>query len=293
MREVVLGRSVQGLPVKDIVVGERQRPVRPEAAEALAATIAEEGLHQPILVRRIKHRGGELRLVAGAHRLAAHVLLGREEIDAIVVDSNDDQARAMEIDENLQRRALEPLDLALALEERKRLHERMHPESRNGGDRRSAAAIEKRSGTEASDQNDRMTFWSFARVAAESLGQSQRTVERAVRVGAAVREAGADAFRGMLTPPKMAELLLFADVPGAAARGKVAQILRDDPGLSIPEAIARLANRTAPPMKRPVDRARGYIVRLSRGEMRELVEDHWDLFEPHFEAVRAARGEIE
>ena len=78
---------------------------------------------------------GALRLVAGAHRLAAAQRLGWVTISALVHAEGDtpDAARLREIDENLVRRELSALDRALHLAERKKVYERLYPEARHGG----------------------------------------------------------------------------------------------------------------------------------------------------------------
>src|SRR5690606_15720104 len=81
--------------------------------DELAASIREVGLLQPIVVR--KDVGGGYELIAGARRLRAVIAVsnqGGETIPAMVLEADDDQARAIAIVENLQREDLHPLDEA-------------------------------------------------------------------------------------------------------------------------------------------------------------------------------------
>ena len=55
-------------------------------------------------------------------------------------DLGDDEAKLLQIDENLCRAELSPAERAAHLVERKRLYETLHPETGHGGDRRSAEA---------------------------------------------------------------------------------------------------------------------------------------------------------
>ncbi|MGH0000588.1 ParB/RepB/Spo0J family partition protein [Pseudovibrio ascidiaceicola] len=160
------------LPLKDIVVPERLRPVHQDWIEVLASSLDELGLKEPIVVREVKRgRSKQIELVAGAHRLAAAERLGWEEIPVSQVDASDLEAKLIEIDENLMRRELSPLDRALFLTARKGVHEEMYPDTKNGGDRGNQHT--------GGRQNDMM---SFCQDAAERVGLSRRTIERAVAI---------------------------------------------------------------------------------------------------------------
>lgn len=85
-----------------------------ESLKELAASIAEHGLLQAPVVRRHPERPDHYLIVLGARRIAAHRLLGREEIEVIVRRLDDQQAFLASCVENLQRVALsgqEELDL--------------------------------------------------------------------------------------------------------------------------------------------------------------------------------------
>jgi len=74
----------------------------------LAANIAEHGLLQAPVVRRHPGDPDRYQVVLGARRVAAHRLLGREEIEAIVRRLDDRQAFLASCVENLQRVQLTP-----------------------------------------------------------------------------------------------------------------------------------------------------------------------------------------
>lgn len=79
---------------------------------ALAESIRENGLIQPISVRRVK---GGFELIAGERRLRACKLIGRQKIEAIVYDIGDEDSAVWALIENLQRSDLSPFDEAEAM----------------------------------------------------------------------------------------------------------------------------------------------------------------------------------
>ncbi len=78
---------------------------------ALGESIRENGLIQPISVRRIK---GGFELIAGERRFRACKLIGRQKIEAIVYDIGDEEAAVWALIENLQRSDLGPFEEAEA-----------------------------------------------------------------------------------------------------------------------------------------------------------------------------------
>ena len=83
-----------------------------EALEQLAASITENGLLQPILVR--EYGEGRYQIIAGERRFRASKLAGLTEIPAIVLDKDDKKAAQIALIENIQRENLNPLEEAMA-----------------------------------------------------------------------------------------------------------------------------------------------------------------------------------
>ncbi|MGT2846560.1 ParB/RepB/Spo0J family partition protein [Streptococcus massiliensis] len=81
-----------------------------EKLTELAASIKENGLIQPIIVRKSSVVGYEL--IAGERRLRACKLAGLSEIPAIIKSLSDSQMRYQAIIENLQREDLNPIEEA-------------------------------------------------------------------------------------------------------------------------------------------------------------------------------------
>jgi ParB family chromosome partitioning protein len=132
----------------------------------MAVSIRAQGLLQPIVVCRTPE--GALTLVAGWHRLEATKLLGHKNIRASVLDINADEARLVEIDENLARADLSTAERSLHLAERKRLYEKLYPETKHGV----AGALAK--------HGLQTTEMSFAETAASVRGKSIRTIQREI-----------------------------------------------------------------------------------------------------------------
>lgn len=99
-----LGRfwlAIEKVFIEAVHVGQRHRALDPAKMSALAASMKELGLQQPISV----HVDDEdaVHLVAGLHRLEAAKELGWEQIDASVVDLSERRREMWEIAENLNR----------------------------------------------------------------------------------------------------------------------------------------------------------------------------------------------
>jgi ParB family transcriptional regulator, chromosome partitioning protein len=84
-----------------------------DALQALAASVAERGLLQPVLVRPLV--GGDYELIAGERRWRAALLGGLESIPAIVREREDAAALELALVENMAREDLSPIEEARAL----------------------------------------------------------------------------------------------------------------------------------------------------------------------------------
>ena len=82
------------------------------ALEELSASIKENGLLQPILVREFGE--GRYQIVAGERRFRAAKLAGLLEIPTIVLNGDDRKAAEIALIENIQREDLSPLEEAAA-----------------------------------------------------------------------------------------------------------------------------------------------------------------------------------
>ncbi|WGV27387.1 ParB/RepB/Spo0J family partition protein [Halotia branconii] len=108
------------VPIDKIQVGLNRRPVKGEKVKELKESIKTNGLLNPITVDQ------KYNLIAGLHRLTACKLLGLEVVECNVVNYQDsDQSRLAEIDENLIRNELEPLERSELWLERDQILDRM------------------------------------------------------------------------------------------------------------------------------------------------------------------------
>ena len=102
-------RRVEVINAEFIKIGLRHRELREEQVSSLMQSITKIGLKTPITVRQPIGED-DVYLVAGRHRLEAYRRLGKEEIEAFVLESDDeDTARLWEIAENLHRADLTAL----------------------------------------------------------------------------------------------------------------------------------------------------------------------------------------
>ena len=90
-----------------------RQAMEPEALEALATSIRQQGVVQPIVVRKVNH---EYELIAGERRWRAAQQAGLQEIPAVIKAVSDQEAAAIALIENLQREDLSPLEEAHAFE---------------------------------------------------------------------------------------------------------------------------------------------------------------------------------
>lgn len=158
---------------KDLFINEvdcagRLRGLSPAHVEGLAASIEEYGQQTPVLVR---HDKDGFKLMAGGHRMAALTALKRKIVNCKIFHGlSNTKARLVEIDENLIRHELNPLDRAVFLAERKAIYEEMYPDTKAG-----TAGAKARHG----DANE---IFSFAQATAKKLGLSKRAIQRAVKI---------------------------------------------------------------------------------------------------------------
>jgi ParB family chromosome partitioning protein len=83
-----------------------------ESLKALADSIAENGILQPILVRRHAEKTSEFEIVAGERRWRAAQMARLHEIPVVIKELSDHQALEAAIVENVQRQDLSPIEEA-------------------------------------------------------------------------------------------------------------------------------------------------------------------------------------
>ena len=82
-----------------------------EELQALADSITEHGILQPLTVRELTN--GYYQIIAGERRWRAARLAGLQEVPAVIIEANDKKAMELALIENLQRQDLNPVEEAL------------------------------------------------------------------------------------------------------------------------------------------------------------------------------------
>jgi ParB family chromosome partitioning protein len=83
-----------------------------EALRELANSIKELGVIQPITVRKLE--GNKFQLVSGERRYRASKLIGNKTVPAYIRLANDQEMLEMALVENIQRKNLDPIEVALS-----------------------------------------------------------------------------------------------------------------------------------------------------------------------------------
>jgi|GEM_PF-3058769 len=105
--------TLKHLPVADLVAATINRQHGSHDIAELAASITEQGVIQPLVVRAVN---GHHEIVAGHRRHRAAAKAGLEVVPCIVRELTDKQADEQRLEENLQRKDLHPMDEAAAYE---------------------------------------------------------------------------------------------------------------------------------------------------------------------------------
>ena len=167
--------------------------VNQEQLAELAASIAANGVVQPILVR--PQPSGRFQLIAGERRWGASQLAGKRTIPAILRQVSDEQAMEITIVENLQRADLNPMEQARAFE---RLSREFHMTqeqmaTRTGKDRASVAnflrLLRLPATVQARVESGELSFGhGRALLAFEHAEEMERAAQRIVTLSLSVRQ---------------------------------------------------------------------------------------------------------
>ena len=175
---------VLNIPIKDIEVGERLRPLDPKEVDKKAESIREVRLLQAITVgvhpTKKNETGGPVHVLqAGLHRLEACRKLEWETIPAHITTLEGVRARLVEVDENLCRAELDQALRAKFTARRKEIYEELHPETKKGnaqgeGKKRSVSDSKNRGEIDNQPSNNKTP--GFVDDTAASTGRSPSTI---------------------------------------------------------------------------------------------------------------------
>jgi|GEM_PF-578677 len=239
------------LKLAELHIGDRLRPVDMEVAVAIGASFEERGQISPITVRRTpaKNKGATpYTLVTGGHRCAAAGIIGWEELDALVVQADSEEAALMEIAENLYRNELNALDRAIFVLTYREMWEKQHGKIAQGGDRRSKghdAPLKQDTecpvSSEAGDRRSKDTECplivfapgrELSQRVQDQLGFGATTYKKVTRIGQNLHPALRAALRGTGAEADQTKLLKLARL-AADDQLRVAASLREKPDLKL------------------------------------------------------------
>ncbi|WP_333815658.1 ParB/RepB/Spo0J family partition protein [Tabrizicola sp.] len=278
--------QIDKVPVAEVIVRDRLRPVSEAGVESLIASITEIGVMKDAIHVR-KKKDGQLYLMAGGHRLEAARRLNWVHVPAKVwTDVTDDWARMVEIDDNLAGAEMNALDSAVFLATRKAVYERLHPETKRGV----AGAVARWDATEPSAV-------AFVKATAEKFGLKERQVYKIVAAGTALSPRDVAHLRQAPRPVSLKDLTEIAKIGDPVERGDV--VLRLSVGNAKSAADARRSLRVEgglqTPVKSPEDQAllalisawaragkavRRRFIDQEFGEVAPLVADEADARDP-------------
>ncbi len=230
--------SVDYIPLDQIEVGERLRPVDHDAVALIAGSMSDpnNGQLTPIKVRRLTE--GNYRLVAGAHRLAAATLLKLHAIRAEIFEGTAEDALICEIDENLCRADLSAADQAIFLQRKLELFEIEGGKLRRGRDLHKSAKLAHL------DPEEKKRFYKMVE---RQIGVPRRTTQRALH-------------RARNVPPAVMARMTGKERDDGSLLDKIAKIEIDQPGalekllaergMAVRAAVRQFAETPAPDAER-------------------------------------------
>lgn len=250
----------RSIRVERIIKGDRLRAADPAAVEAKRVSMRESGQISPILVRPAPDQPGWFVLVAGLHRLEAAIAEGWSTIRADVRQLTDDEARLIEVDENLISKGLTPLERAIFVDVRLQVWARLHPDRVIKADVPDVNAAPKRgrpanSAKFADFLGDTPPTMGFSEDTAVELGLSRRTVENAMVIARGLSSLTLAKVAGTKVAKNEGLLRQLAAVPDKGEQLRAAEALVSEQAKTFPDALV-IATGKAPapePAPRPVD----------------------------------------
>jgi ParB family chromosome partitioning protein len=175
----------------------------------LAASIAANGVVQPVLVRPLA--SGRFQIIAGERRWRASQMAGKTTVPAILRQVSDEQAMEITIVENLQRADLNPIEQARAFE---RLSREFHMTQeqmaqRTGKDRATVAnflrLLKLPSSVQARVESGELTFGhARALLAIEQAEAMEKAAQRVATLSLSVRQTESY-VQGLIDPSRKAK----------------------------------------------------------------------------------------
>ncbi len=256
--------------ISDIRVGARLRRVLPDRVEALRASFAEKGQLVPIDLVEVD---GGMRLVYGAHRLAARAADGAEDVLAVLhprgTFGSETELLLREVAENFDRFELTVLERAANVAALRDIHLAEHGQAKRG-------PKPKQTVDAAIDEISAKLALNFPEVVQRVLKLSRRDVFRALKV-ASIAPDLRDRLAAHAIADNQSELLaIAAETP--ARQHRIVELLTADetPADSVAEALAIIDQLPPPVVLRPYERLSEGFSRLKPDERARFFEMHAD-----------------
>jgi ParB family transcriptional regulator, chromosome partitioning protein len=247
------------IPLDAIVTGnDRLRPAYAAGVAKIADSIIKTGAQfQAVLVRPLGD--DRYQLVDGLHRVEAMRSLGASTVRAEIRDLSDAEARLAEVEANIYRQDLSPLDRALFLVRRRAIYEEMYPELlKKGGDRKSLSyrkAFEKIKG--ARSEIDRMHVSNELRA---EINLSEKHIKRLLQFGSRLQPETIDLIRKSPISDNLTQLIALSKMP-ADEQVLVARAAADQGLKTLATAKERAGLTIAPEKRDPQELALARILK--------------------------------
>jgi ParB family chromosome partitioning protein len=245
------------LPVELIDLGPRQRRIDPAKVSNLRVSMRENSFFGAVVVRPYAGpEGTRYQLVGGAHRLTAWREEGGVTIPAHIMALSDDEALQIEIDENLVRSDLTPLERAEAVAARFKVWARRFPERVlvEDGQLKPKKGRPGNGANIAQFQSGAPATMGFAAATAADVGLSERTIKASWATVNGLPAALRAKLAGTWIGKSEGVLRQLAGIPDPGEQAAVVEVLLSGKTTKLHDARA-IANGKAPfkAVQTPVD----------------------------------------
>ena len=240
------------IPVCDIEIGERLRPIDENWATALGQVMVREGQQTPIEICSLPGKSG-WRLVAGAHRVRGAQLAEISYIEARVVSPSVAHRRMREISENLWRKNLDPMDRAAFVAEAHQLLRTRAGLEPHASAQSIAANARWKKDLDAAAVDASATIadaYGLDAQLGESIGLSERTIRNDLLIYRRISPALIEQLRGHPVASNATQLRALAKRDAREQRD-IVEVLVQGHAKSVGEAVSTLLQKPKP---RPEDK---------------------------------------
>lgn len=241
--------EIKKVSISDIAVPERIRPVDEGHAQAIAFSIAKNGLINPITIRATPNMAdGKYTLVAGAHRLRACIINGTDTtIEAAIIKADQNAAKMLEVSENLFRNELSVIDRAAFVQALRDMYEQENGKIVRGGDQKSKGKV-----------YPLIEGQHFTDYVADRLGLSKEAIKLLNRISQNLNSVLRDQVRNSPLADNQTALLKFAKMEQVDQQ-RTAIALKEAKG-DLKKALSFVGSVTAnSSMSEPKDPQAGYL----------------------------------